>query len=146
MNCCPKFSKNMRSQENVTFSILPHGDGSVESSKLLAMGHISDFVGGRWKTFLSLSSLVVVISFVTLKFQIYIFSGYPKNIYIYLVVEFMGLKPKLNFFTFYFLVVKKSWNQSWKTPVISSVQMQYTMLTIYLSLKDNSFILTNQTA
>ena len=76
----------MRSQENVTFSILPHGDGSVESSKLLAMGHISDFVGGRledfpFSLFFGCRHFICYIEILDLYFQwlskkyIYIFSG-----------------------------------------------------------------------
>ena len=57
----------MKSQENFSSSTLPHDGGSVESSKSLAMGCKFDFVGGRLEDFPSLTSLVVIISFVTLK-------------------------------------------------------------------------------
>ena len=89
------FNSSSQRWETDGTRILPHDGGSVESSKPLAMGCRSDFVGGRLEAFPF--SLFFNCHLLHWKFRSKISVAVSKR---KMVVEFMGLKPRLNLITF----------------------------------------------
>ena len=101
----------MSSQENISSSTLPHGVERwiitkffLTTAAALNIQNCWQWVKDLillvedWKPFLSLSSLVAVISLVTVKFRSKISVAIsPKQKKWF---EFMGPKPRLNLFTF----------------------------------------------
>ena len=116
ITCCPTPLKNMSSQENISSSTLPHGIERWIITKFFLTTAAALNLQNRWqwvkdlillvedwKPFLSLSSLVVVVSLVTLKFISKISVAISKKKKkTKKVVEFMGPKPRRNLFTFSF--------------------------------------------
>ena len=106
----------MSSQESISSSTLPHGIERWIITKFFLTTAAALNLQNRWqwvkdlillvedwKPFLSLSSLVVVVSLVTLKFISKISVAISKKKKkTKKVVEFMGPKPRRNLFTFSF--------------------------------------------